>query len=110
MGFTSGDRLLPSHVAGWFFGSSAEGRARRRAPRLPPVDSTITAAQTERAFDLRVLGSELAGIDVTAGEACVCDLQTDVGVAPNLLSYHLKALREAGVVPLSPRARGATVR
>jgi ArsR family transcriptional regulator, arsenate/arsenite/antimonite-responsive transcriptional repressor len=35
---------------------------------------------------------------------CVCDLQPVAAVAPNLLSYHLKVLREAGLV--SARRRG----
>jgi ArsR family transcriptional regulator len=39
------------------------------------------------------------------GQACVCDLQGIVAVAPNLLSYHLKVLREAGLVTCSRRGR-----
>ena len=42
---------------------------------------------------------------LTAGQACVCDLQGVVAVAPNLLSYHLKVLREAGLVTCSKRGR-----
>lgn len=38
---------------------------------------------------------------------CVCDLQPVAAVAPNLLSYHLKVLREAGLV--STRRRGRWV-
>jgi ArsR family transcriptional regulator len=36
---------------------------------------------------------------------CVCDLQEHVPVAANLLSYHLKVLREAGLVTTSRRGR-----
>jgi ArsR family transcriptional regulator len=36
---------------------------------------------------------------------CVCAIQTDVDVAPSLLSYHLKALREAGLVHATRRGR-----
>ncbi|ROO52201.1 ArsR family transcriptional regulator [Micromonospora sp. Llam0] len=36
---------------------------------------------------------------------CVCDLQPVAAVAPNLLSYHLKALREAGLVHARRRGR-----
>ena len=32
------------------------------------------------------------------GEYCVCDLQTSVGAAQSRLSFHLKVLREAGLV------------
>jgi ArsR family transcriptional regulator len=42
---------------------------------------------------------------LTAGQACVCDLQAEVDVAPNLLSYHLKVLRDAGLVTTSRRGR-----
>ena len=36
---------------------------------------------------------------------CVCDLQEHVPVAPNLLSYHLRVLREAGLVTATRRGR-----
>jgi ArsR family transcriptional regulator len=36
---------------------------------------------------------------------CVCDLQPVAAVAPNLLSYHLKVLREAGLVTTRRRGR-----
>jgi ArsR family transcriptional regulator len=39
------------------------------------------------------------------GETCVCALQEQIPVAPNLLSYHLKVLREAGLVTTSRRGR-----
>ena len=42
------------------------------------------------------------------GQACVCDLQGIVAVAPNLLSYHLKVLREAGLVTCPGGAGGST--
>lgn len=42
---------------------------------------------------------------LTLGTKCVCDLQEHVDVAPNLLSYHLKVLREAGLVTTSRRGR-----
>lgn len=32
------------------------------------------------------------------GERCVCDLQADLGAAQSRLSFHLKVLREAGLV------------
>lgn len=37
--------------------------------------------------------------------SCVCDLQEHVPIAANLLSYHLKVLREAGLVSSSRRGR-----
>ena len=37
--------------------------------------------------------------------ACVCNLQEHVPIAANLLSYHLKVLRDAGLVTTSRRGR-----
>ncbi|MGZ5404630.1 MAG: ArsR/SmtB family transcription factor [Nocardioides sp.] len=39
------------------------------------------------------------------GTSCVCDLQDRVPVASNLLSYHLKVLRDAGLVTSARRGR-----
>lgn len=39
------------------------------------------------------------------GPSCVCDLQTEVPVPSNLLSYHLKVLREAGLIEGNRRGR-----
>ena len=39
------------------------------------------------------------------GTSCVCVLQERVPVAGNLLSYHLKVLRDAGLVTTSRRGR-----
>ena len=36
---------------------------------------------------------------------CVCSLQEQVPIAGNLLSYHLKVLREAGLVTTTRRGR-----
>ncbi|MCL3862271.1 helix-turn-helix transcriptional regulator [Actinotalea sp. K2] len=38
-------------------------------------------------------------------QLCVCDLQERVPVAGNLLSYHLKVLRETGLVVATRRGR-----
>lgn len=39
------------------------------------------------------------------GPRCVCTIQEQVPVAPNLLSYHLRVLRDAGLVTASRRGR-----
>ena len=39
------------------------------------------------------------------GRRCVCELLEELDVAPNLLSYHLRVLREAGLVEASRRGR-----
>ena len=36
---------------------------------------------------------------------CVCKLQEEIPIAGNLLSYHLRVLREAGLVTASRRGR-----
>lgn len=33
-----------------------------------------------------------------SGERCVCELMEDLGLAQSLLSFHLKTLRQAGLV------------
>jgi ArsR family transcriptional regulator len=48
---------------------------------------------------LRIL-TELAD-----GQPCVCELLDEIDIAPNLLSYHLKVLRDAGLVDASRRGR-----
>ena len=48
---------------------------------------------------LRILGF------LSTGERCVCDLLAEIDVAPNLLSYHLKVLRDCGLVEASRRGR-----
>ena len=42
---------------------------------------------------------------LAGGGRCVCDLQEEVPVAANLLSYHLRVLREAGLVTATRRGR-----
>jgi len=42
---------------------------------------------------------------LAAGGSCVCNLQEHVPIAANLLSYHLKVLREAGLVTTTRRGR-----
>jgi ArsR family transcriptional regulator len=40
-----------------------------------------------------------------AGTTCVCELAPALQIAPNLLSYHLRILREAGLVEGIRRGR-----
>lgn len=48
---------------------------------------------------LRILGV-LAG-----GQRCVCDINAAVPMAANVLSYHLRVLREAGLIDGNRRGR-----
>ena len=47
---------------------------------------------------------------LAGGGRCVCDLQEQVPVAANLLSYHLRVLREAGLVAATRRGRWVNYR
>ena len=42
---------------------------------------------------------------LSSSAACVCNLQEQVPIAANLLSYHLKVLRDVGLVTTSRRGR-----
>ena len=69
-------------------------------------DSAVVAIQTprnvEQALSLfRALGDEtrLRLIErLREGEQCVCDLTDDLGASQSRLSFHLKALKDAGLV------------
>ena len=74
------------------------------------MSSTILESTTleERATLFSALGDpiRLQVLDeLPAASKCVCELQETVDVAPNLLSYHLRVLREAGLVEASKRGR-----
>jgi ArsR family transcriptional regulator len=43
--------------------------------------------------------------ELQAGTTCVCELAPRLRMAPNLLSYHLRILREAGLVQGTRRGR-----
>ncbi len=43
--------------------------------------------------------------ELAASESCVCNLQEHIPIASNLLSYHLKVLRDAGLVTTNRRGR-----
>ena len=43
--------------------------------------------------------------ELADGQRCVCELLDEIDAAPNVLSYHLKVLREAGLVEASRRGR-----
>ncbi len=63
---------------------------------------SITAVDPARAAQLfHALSDEtrLAILDMLrGGERCVCDLQTDLDAAQSRLSFHLKVLKDAGLV------------
>jgi ArsR family transcriptional regulator len=65
-------------------------------PLYDAVTLLIAAADPHRLALLRAL---------TAGTRCVCDLQVQVPLPGNRLSYHLKVLREAGLIFGTKRGR-----
>lgn len=60
------------------------------------VSLLVAAADPHRLALLRAL---------TAGPTCVCELQVQVPLPGNRLSYHLKVLREAGLISGTKRGR-----
>ena len=62
---------------------------------------TITADRTRAAALFHALSDETRlGIleMLRQGERCVCDLQSELDAAQSRLSFHLRTLKEAGVV------------
>ena len=58
--------------------------------RVDPNLQRFQAVAEETRFRLVQLLSQ--------GERCVCELQAELGAAQSLLSFHLKKLKEAGVI------------
>jgi ArsR family transcriptional regulator len=75
----------------------APGRGPARAPDCADAVALLQAiADPVRMSVMRRLGRSTA---------CVCTIQEDLPIAANLLSYHLKVLREAGLVTTTRRGR-----
>jgi ArsR family transcriptional regulator len=78
-----------------------------------PVDSStileLSVLETGDAAAVFAALADPARVRVLAvladAERCVCDIQSATPMATNLLSYHLKTLREAGLVEGSRRGR-----
>jgi ArsR family transcriptional regulator len=65
----------------------------------PEADAALFGAVAD-GTRLRIL-RQLA----VSGATCVCNIDSRESLAPNLLSYHLKVLREAGLVTTERRGR-----
>jgi len=76
-----------------------------RGPEADPAltERTATSIALLQAVADPIRWSVLARL--TDGTHCVCDLQSHVPIAANLLSYHLRVLREVGLVVTSRRGR-----
>jgi ArsR family transcriptional regulator len=99
-------------------GSGKTGPSTLCRGSLQADDSIVTAATTIEVRSGRkdLQGAELLAVaadpirwtlltQLAAGASCVCNLHEHVPIAANLLSYHLKVLRQAGLVTSSRRGR-----
>jgi ArsR family transcriptional regulator, arsenate/arsenite/antimonite-responsive transcriptional repressor len=60
-----------------------------------------TAQLADTAQRMKALGDEKRLrilLQLAGGERCVCDLMEDLGAGQSLLSFHLKTLKDAGLV------------
>jgi len=65
-----------------------------------------SAVEPARRFNALADPARLAILEELRHRAvCVCDLEKKLGLASNLLSYHLRILREAGLVVGTRRGR-----
>jgi ArsR family transcriptional regulator, arsenate/arsenite/antimonite-responsive transcriptional repressor len=73
--------------------------------------STTTASDTQRLARIFQALSDETRLQIvellSVGECCVCDLQTALGAYQSRLSFHLKKLKDAGLV--SDRKEGRWV-
>ncbi len=74
--------------------------ASRPVAAAPDLDASVSLLAAVADPVRWLVLTRLAG-----GQACVCELQRQVPIAANLLSYHLKVLRDAGLVTTSRRGR-----
>jgi ArsR family transcriptional regulator len=83
---------------------------RRASPYGHPVDISTALEPTpiDLADRLGALADpvrlRIVGL-LAVGGRCVCDLRVEMVIAANLLSYHLRVLREAGLVTATRRGR-----
>lgn len=95
----------------WWFADPGNGWHRRRGYSSSMVESTTLelSLREDRAVSvLQAIGDPIRWrvlARLSTCKRCVCDLQEEIDVAPNLLSYHLKVLREAGLVVGTRRGR-----
>jgi ArsR family transcriptional regulator, arsenate/arsenite/antimonite-responsive transcriptional repressor len=63
------------------------------------VTTTINLSRSAQLFHALSDETRLGILEMLRdGERCVCDLQTDLDAAQSRLSFHLRVLREAGLV------------
>ena len=66
---------------------------------MTATTASVDLARAAQLFHALSDATRLAILDLLRdGERCVCDLQTDLDAAQSRLSFHLRVLREAGLV------------
>ena len=69
---------------------------------MPPAGTPVPALDTERTARLFHAVSDETRLEIlgclAGGERCVCELTGDLDAAQSRLSFHLKTLKDAGVV------------
>jgi ArsR family transcriptional regulator len=73
------------------------------------IASTTIELRPDEACQLLAVVADPVRFDIVrqlaGGRRCVCDLQSNKPIAANLLSYHLRVLREADLVAAFRRGR-----
>jgi ArsR family transcriptional regulator len=88
--------------------SPATTASNRRRFTLVTSTNLVTISVESRAATFGALSDpiRLSILDhLHRDQRCVCELQEALDIAPNLLSYHLRILREAGLVESTRRGR-----
>ncbi len=63
------------------------------------TDTTVPGVGLERLFHALSDGKRLRILEILrSGECCVCDLAGSLDIRQSLLSFHLRTLRDAGLV------------
>jgi len=71
---------------------------------VEPIDVELTRAAAIFAALAEPVRLEILAV-LAGGGRCVCDIQAAVPIAANLLSYHLRVLREAELIEGARRGR-----
>ena len=74
------------------------------------VESILLEASPAAAASLFAALADATRLDILrqlsrSGPTCVCKFEAQAAIAPNLLSYHLKVLRDASLVETKRRGR-----
>ena len=101
------DQRVPEDPGRWTPGGAARTGQTRDMEATSLIDTTVTGRQgPEEAFGALGDPARLAVLRaLQGGTTCVCELAPKLNMAPNLLSYHLRILRETGLVEGTKRGR-----